>query len=149
MASEYKLTRRVEFAETDMAGIMHFANFFRYMEAAEHAFFLSIGLSVHGAFEGRTIGWPRVEAACSFTRPLRFEDTVEVHMLVREKRARALRCEYLFRKIDGEEATEVARGKMTLVCAELDEAARSMKAIEIPEAINSRIEVAPPEVTGV
>jgi len=137
-------------AEAMAAGVfdvLHFANFFRYMEAAEHAFFRSIGLSVHGEFEGRTIGWPRVEAACSFTRPLRFEDTVQVHMLVREKRAKALRCEYIFRKIDGGAATEVARGKMTLVCAELDEAARSMKAIEIPPAINALIDVAPPEET--
>ena len=35
--------RRVEFAETDMAGQVHFSNFFRYMEAAEHAFFRSLG----------------------------------------------------------------------------------------------------------
>jgi acyl-CoA thioester hydrolase len=34
MAFEFKLTRRVEFAETDMAGIVHFSNFFRYMESA-------------------------------------------------------------------------------------------------------------------
>ena len=29
--------RRVEFAETDMAGMVHFSMFFRYMEEAEHA----------------------------------------------------------------------------------------------------------------
>ena len=40
---EFKLTRRIEFAETDMAGIVHFANFFRMMEATEHAFFRSLG----------------------------------------------------------------------------------------------------------
>ena len=46
MPYEFKLTRRVEFAETDMAGIVHFANFFRMMEAAEHAFFRSVGFSI-------------------------------------------------------------------------------------------------------
>ena len=144
MADQYKLTRQVEFAETDMAGIMHFSNFFRYMEAAEHAFFRSIGLSVHGEFEGRIIGWPRVEAGCSFTRPLRFEDTVEIHMVIREKRAKVLRCEYAFRKlIEGRPPEEVARGKMTLVCAELDDRSRTMKAIPIPEAIGALIDVAP------
>ena len=30
MAYEFKLTRMVEFAETDVAGIMHFSNFFRF-----------------------------------------------------------------------------------------------------------------------
>ena len=47
MPYEFKMTRLVEFAETDMAGIMHFANYFRYMEVVEHAFFRSLGLSVH------------------------------------------------------------------------------------------------------
>ena len=34
MAYEFKVQRRVEFSETDMAGIVHYANFFRYMETA-------------------------------------------------------------------------------------------------------------------
>ncbi len=39
MAYEFKLTRQIDFAETDMAGIMHFSNFFRFMEAAETRIF--------------------------------------------------------------------------------------------------------------
>ena len=58
MAYEFKVRRRVEFSETDMAGIVHYSNFFRYMEAAEHAFFRSLGLSIHkqpgGAWDGPT-----------------------------------------------------------------------------------------------
>ena len=42
----FRTTRRVEFGDTDMAGIIHFANFFRYMEAAETDFLRSLGLSV-------------------------------------------------------------------------------------------------------
>jgi len=38
MPYEFKHTRRVEFAETDMAGIVHFSNFFRMMESTEHAY---------------------------------------------------------------------------------------------------------------
>jgi acyl-CoA thioesterase FadM len=38
--------RRVEFAETDAAGIVHFSSFFLYMEQAEHALFRSLGLSI-------------------------------------------------------------------------------------------------------
>ena len=43
MAYEFKATRQVEFSETDMAGIMHFSNFFRFMETAEHGFYRSLG----------------------------------------------------------------------------------------------------------
>src|SRR5213078_989612 len=46
MPAVFRTTRRVEFADTDMAGIVHFANFFRYMESAEHEFLRSHGLSV-------------------------------------------------------------------------------------------------------
>ena len=40
MASEFTITRRVEFSETDLAGIMHFTNFYRWMEICEQAEFL-------------------------------------------------------------------------------------------------------------
>ena len=59
MPHEYKMTHRVEFADTDMAGIIHFASFFRYMEVTEHALFRSIGLSINMDVDGRRIGWPR------------------------------------------------------------------------------------------
>ena len=39
--STFTTTRRVEFGDTDMAGIMHFANFFRFMESAETEFLRS------------------------------------------------------------------------------------------------------------
>ena len=46
MASEYRLRRRVQFYETDAAGIVHFSWFFRYMEEAEHALWREAGLSI-------------------------------------------------------------------------------------------------------
>ncbi len=39
MPSGFSITRRVEFHETDMAGIMHFANYFRWMETCETDFY--------------------------------------------------------------------------------------------------------------
>jgi acyl-CoA thioester hydrolase len=47
MPEPYRTTRLVEFHDTDMAGIMHFASFFVYMESAEHELLRSMGLSVH------------------------------------------------------------------------------------------------------
>ena len=85
MSCEFKFKRRVEFADTDMAGIMHFSNFFRYMEMAEHAFYRSLGVSAHVAGPNRTVGWPRIMAHCDYQHPLRFEDEVEVHLRVRSK----------------------------------------------------------------
>ena len=61
MAIEFSITRRVEFSETDLAGIMHFTNFYRWMEICEHEFLRSVGLSVDMEDENGRFGWPRVK----------------------------------------------------------------------------------------
>jgi YbgC/YbaW family acyl-CoA thioester hydrolase len=147
MPYEFKTVQTVEFADTDMAGIVHFANFFRYMEVTEHAFLRSLGLSVHVQEGRRTIGMPRVSAACDFRLPLRFEDQVEVHLRVREKKKKSLTYDFIFRKVNGTPAVEVARGSLTVVCVVIDEPTGTMKAEPLPEAFDRQIEVAPAEVT--
>jgi YbgC/YbaW family acyl-CoA thioester hydrolase len=142
VAFEYTITRRVEFSETDMAGMVHFSNFFRYMESAEHAFFRSLGFSIHGG----ECGWPRVHADCDFRVPLRFEDTFEVRLLVRERRERSISYVFVFRKVDGDTPVEVARGALTVVCVRFDAATGKLTSIPIPETVANHIEAAPAEL---
>ena len=146
MAYEFKFVRRVEFADTDLAGIMHFSNFFRFMEAAEHAFHRSLGFSIHHRQGEQLFGWPRVDAQCQFRRPLRFEDEVEVHVIVKEKDKKSITYEFVFRKLNGEAPAEVARGTSTAVCVAFDSATGTMKAAPIPGEIDAAIEVAPSEL---
>src|SRR5438552_16445493 len=115
MSYEFKVTRRVEFSETDMAGIVHYSNFFRYMETAEHAFFRSLGHSVVDDRLEPPVGWPRVHAHCDFKAPLRFEDEIEIHMLVTEKKSKSLSYVFSIRKLNVSPPVEVARGKLTVV----------------------------------
>ena len=85
MPFQFRHRRRVHFSETDLAGIVHFANFFRFMEEAEHAFYRSLGFSVHNmvAQEGDSpVGWPRVHASADFRKPLKFEDEFDIEVLV-------------------------------------------------------------------
>src|SRR6266478_2864614 len=116
MPYEFKATRRVEFSDTDMAGIMHYSNFFRFMETAEHGFYRSLGFSVVDREVDPLLGWPRVHAECDFKRPLRFEDHVEIHLLVREKKARSLSYLFRFRKLNVNPVEQVATGIVTIVC---------------------------------
>lgn len=145
MPYEYIATRRVEFSETDMAGIVHYSNFFRYMETAEHAFFRSLGFSVVSRHTDLPVGWPRVHAACDYRQPLRFEDEVEIHMLVCEKKAKSLSYLFKFRQLNAHPPVEVARGKLTVVCVTRD-AHGKMSAALIPKTIADQIEVAPAEM---
>ncbi len=145
MPSEFKVVRRVEFSETDMAGIVHYSNFFRYMESAEHAFFRALGFSIVTTATDPPVGWPRVHASCDYRQPLRFEDEVEIHMLVCEKKSKSLSYLFKFRKLNGAAPVEVARGKLTVVCVTRD-AYGKMSAAAIPEAIASQIVVAAGEM---
>ena len=141
MACEFKIIRRVELSDTDMAGIVHHAVFFRYMESAEHAFFRSLGLSVVPRKTGPPVGWPRVHSECDFSAPLRFEDEVEIHLLVAQKKSKALTYAFRLHKLNGQERHEVARGSVTVVCVSL--AGGQMKATKIPKVIADQIQVAP------
>jgi len=145
MACEFKAIRRVEFSETDMAGIVHYSNFFRYMETAEHGFFRSLGFSVVMEHFETPMGWPRVHAECDYRQPLRFEDEVEIHLLVSEKKSKSLSYLFKFRKMNGPTPVEVARGSLTVVCV-TRQADGKMAAAPIPKVFADKIEVAPAEL---
>ena len=142
MPYEQRIRRRVEFFETDMAGIVHYSNFFRYMEAAEHEFFRTLGFSVVTRQVDPPVGWPRVRAECDFKQPLRFEDEFEVHMLVSEKKSKSLSYQFRIRRLNAP-PVEVARGSLTVVC--VTHQGGTMKAATIPQAIADKVEVAPAE----
>ena len=145
MAWEFKATRRVEFSETDMAGLMHFSHFFRFMETAEHAFYRSLGFSVVPKDHRPPLGFPRVHVACDFKKPVRFEDVLEVHLLVREKKSKSITYLFRFRNLSLAAPEEVARGTMTVVCV-AHHADGKLASVPIPEEISKQIEVAPAEM---
>jgi YbgC/YbaW family acyl-CoA thioester hydrolase len=144
MAYDFRYKFRVKFSDTDMAGIAHFANFFRYMEQAEHEFLRSLGTSVHDTSRELLVSWPRVHAECTYSAPLRFDDEVEAHLLICEKRHRSIRYGHLFYKQGVEQP--VARGSVTVVCVSMDPATQKMHAVAIPEYISHLIEAAPQEI---
>ncbi len=78
----FRTKRRVEFGDTDMAGIVHFSNFFRFMEAAECEFLRARGLSVKLEWEGQALGFPRVSASCDYLSPARFEDVLDIAVTI-------------------------------------------------------------------
>ena len=129
-----------------MAGIVHFSNFFRYMESAEHAFFRSLGQSVTLADIDKALGLPRVHAHCDYKRPLRFEDEVEIHMLVESVKHKSLTYQFRFYRLQNEaRAEEVAQGRITVVCVR-KKADGGMGASALPEVIRNQIQSAPAEM---
>jgi YbgC/YbaW family acyl-CoA thioester hydrolase len=147
MAYGHVIRRRVEFAETDMAGIVHFSNYFRYMEAAEAAFFRACGVPLIAADAGGAQGWPRVRAHCDFSAPLHFGDTVEVQLLVEAIKIKAIAYQFrLFRIADDGQRHPVAKGGFTTVHATRTAEDPSMQAQGIPQALLDQIGEAPKPV---
>ncbi len=136
MAAEFSYIRRVQFAETDMAGIMHFANYFRLMEETEHAFFRSIGLGAHTTLGCRVIGWPRVITSCEYFAPLRFEDEIELRLRITDLSAGSMTYEVDF--LLGGRRT--ARGRSKITCCAVEDG--SIRAIPIPDDYRDRIKAA-------
>ena len=145
MSYEFQVTRRVEFSETDLAGIMHFSNFFRFMESAEHAFLRSLGFSVALSRNGLAVCLPRVHAECDYAVPLRFEDEVRVRLLVERKGRRSLTYQFRFCRLNGSRPQEVARGRLTVACVKR-QTDGAMKAVPLPKAIADKIQQAPAQM---
>jgi YbgC/YbaW family acyl-CoA thioester hydrolase len=133
--ASFKTTRRIEFADTDMVGIVHFANFFRFMEAAEVEFLRSRGLSVSMRFGSELVGLPRVSASCDFFRPVFFQDLVEISVRVQRIGQKSVSYDFEFAK-DGE---PVAKGQITACCCRIVPD-KPMQSIDIPEEIRKILE---------
>jgi len=130
--------KQIEFSETDMAGIVHFSNFFRMMEAAEHACLRSLGFSVHAASADGVIGWPRVKVGCDYLKPLRFEEVVDIELHVAEVRNRSVCYRFVFRRENGGE--KVAEGQVVAVCAHVDPTTGVLAAVAIPADLRVELE---------
>ncbi|HLE84814.1 MAG TPA: thioesterase family protein [Thermoanaerobaculia bacterium] len=132
---EHTVRRRIEWADTDMAGIVHFARFLVFMETAEHRFREALGFPLgQDSTNGASLGWPRVAVTCDYRRPARFGDELEIRARVVEQGTTSLTFAFTFSR-DG---ALVAEGRMTSVCCRLEP---QLQPVPIPERMAEAIEV--------
>jgi acyl-CoA thioester hydrolase len=134
----FKTTRKVTFSDTDMAGIVHFSNYYRWMEEAEHEFFRSLGLRImERQADGSYWGWPRVSSSCNYLAPARYEDVIEARVAIERVGFKSLSLLVEFWKGD----TRIAHGRMKTACCicRIDE---KLESIEIPANYRQRFEEA-------
>ena len=132
MTSVFRYHRLVQFAETDLAGIVHFSWMFRYMEEAEHALWRAAGLSIHQREDD--MGWPRVAASFEFRNPLRFEEEFDVLVRLQDGSRRSLRYDHTIVRGD----TVIGSGTMTAVCVS-KAVDGTMRAMEVPQEIVQKL----------
>jgi YbgC/YbaW family acyl-CoA thioester hydrolase len=122
----------VQFAETDLAGIVHFSWYFRYMEEAEHALWRAAGLSIARADD--PLGWPRVAAAFDYKSPLKFDDEFVVLVRIAAVTRRTIRYGFSLQR-DG---NTIGTGTLT-AASTLKRSGGSMESIELPPDILERL----------
>ncbi|HEY7499004.1 MAG TPA: thioesterase family protein [Vicinamibacterales bacterium] len=133
-APGFRYSRQVKFYETDLAGVVHFSNYFRYMEEAEHALWRAAGLTVDRA--GADLGWPRVNATFDYKRPLFFEDHFVIVVRIDAVTARTIQYSFAVERGD----KTIGTGSMTTACAVRQPDA--MRSVEIPDGIVARLKTA-------
>jgi 4-hydroxybenzoyl-CoA thioesterase/acyl-CoA thioester hydrolase len=126
----FRTTRRVEFRDTDMAGIMHFSAFFTVLESVEHEFLRSLGLSVVMEHSEDKLGWPRVSASCDFKGAVKFEDLLDIELTIARLGEKSVTYQF---NVD-HQGRRVAEGKIIAVCCRLRHGA-ALEAVAIPELV--------------
>lgn len=135
MTLPFQTSRRVEFVDTDAAGIMHFTGFFRMMEQAEHELLRKIGLGVFLVEDGRTISWPRVSTQCDFASAARFEEVLQIGVGISRLSTKSVTYDFEFER----DRVTLATGRVVTACCEVI-AGKEPRAVPIPETIVKKME---------
>jgi len=135
----FRATRLVEFHDTDMAGIMHFAAFYRYMASVEHEFFRSLGMSLcirdeKGTRDDTSLTFPRVSASCDFKSPARCEEILDIGVRLVKLGKKSLTFQFDFTH----EGREVASGQMTSVCCHVNPR-EPLRSVPIPAEMAEKL----------
>lgn len=125
----YSKVDRVAWAETDAAGVVHFANYFKYCEDVEKDLFTDLDVDIIAIADKYGIWFPRVYASCSYKWPLRFNQRYRVDLVQLTMKNKSLRYRFEIWNLD--EDVLSAECEITVVCASVKE----KRAVEIPHEI--------------
>jgi len=93
----------VRWVDTDALRVVHYSNYFRYVEAAEEELYRSLSFTFKDLNEKYKIAIPRVEAFCQYKAAARFGDIVAVVLRLGEMTEKTIRYDFeIQRKADNE-----------------------------------------------
>jgi len=129
----FKRKFRVRWVDTDIAGVMHFTNYFRYFEACEEEFYRSLGLDLNFLREEHGVLLPRVEASCQYKVACRFNDEIEVALSVKEVESKTVTYEFWILN----EEEKAAEGTVKCIATTLD-----WKVVDLPKEFARALKLA-------
>jgi acyl-CoA thioester hydrolase len=106
---------RVIYGDTDQMGVVYYANYLRYFEAARNEFIRAKGLRYRDFEEAFGLLLPVAEAAVSYRSPARYDDLLTVEISLAQARRASARFEYRLLRDDG---TLLATGHTVHACVD-------------------------------
>lgn len=100
--------------DSDPAGRVYFAHFFRFVEYAETELFRAAGSERMRLYEAHDVWMPRVESFAKFSRPILAEAAIVIRLRTRFQGEKTVRME--FEVLNGEDRSPLAEGYITAVC---------------------------------
>lgn len=85
---------RVRFCETDAMGVVHHASYLAYLEETRVEYLRALGRP-YDRLRTEGVEFPVVEAAVQYRRPLRFDDVVDIGVMVASAGAATFQMSYL------------------------------------------------------
>ncbi|ABO67248.1 acyl-CoA thioesterase [Geobacillus thermodenitrificans] len=125
---------RVNFGDTDAAGIVYYPNYFKWFDIAGHQFFRSIGLSPAKLMKEQNIILPLLDVGCTFERPLYYDDIITIKTTVEEVSRKTIKLRHeVFRE-------EVRTGHGFELRGWVKEENGRMFAVPIPDDVRQLLE---------
>ncbi len=125
--------QRVRFGETDLQGVVYYANYLLYAEVGRVAFMRHLGILYERDLISRGVDFTIGEAMVRYRAPLRFDDEFDIRVGVGEIRQSSWSFEYEVDRADGLQCAS-----MSTVQVIIDRA--SFKAARIPAELREILE---------
>jgi len=115
--------------DTDIAGRVYYANFFRFVEYAETELFRSAGTERMKLYDEHDVWMPRVESFAKFSKPILAEQAILVQLRTKFQGEKTVRMEFVV--LNSDDRSVLAEGYVTAVCIDR----KSSKSRALPPAM--------------
>ena len=129
--------QRVRFGETDLQGVVYYANYLLFAEVGRIAFLRQLGVVYERDLLAQGVDFTIGEARVRYQAPLRFDDEYDIKVRIGEIRHSSWTLEYAIDRADGMHCADVSTiqvmidrntGRATRIPAELRQILERAKA---------------------
>jgi acyl-CoA thioester hydrolase len=133
MSFPFAHRQRVRFGETDLQGVVYYANYLLFAEVGRVAYLRELGIVYERDLLARNVDFTIGEARVRYHAPLRFDDEYDIRVRVGEIRHSSWAFEYSIDRADGTHCADASTIQVMLDRT-------TGRATRIPEELRATLE---------